>query len=68
MIINFYIGWVGCTDHLLNLSVNDVVRKVDEVQHFLVTTRHIVLFTRDSHLANEMLNKYQRSLGNETQI
>ncbi|CAF0995632.1 unnamed protein product [Rotaria sp. Silwood1] len=23
-------GWIGCTDHLINLSVHDVVRKLDE--------------------------------------
>lgn len=57
------LGWFGCMDHVLNLTVNDVIRKSDEVKTMLATTRHIVLFTRDSRLARELLNKYQNSLG-----
>jgi len=57
------LGWFGCTDHLINLCVNDTIRKLDEVQNIVVIVRHIVSFVRNSHLANETLNKYQRSFG-----
>ena len=57
------LGWLGCTDHLINLCINDVIRKRDEVKNMLPTVRHIVSFMRDSHLAKETLNKYQRSFG-----
>ncbi|CAF1597382.1 unnamed protein product [Adineta ricciae] len=60
---DFAKGWFGCTDHLLNLCVNDVIRKRDDVKNVLSTVRHIVSFVRNSHLAYETLNKYQRSLG-----
>ncbi|CAF1449987.1 unnamed protein product, partial [Rotaria sp. Silwood1] len=61
--VEFGKGWIGCTDYLVNLSVNDIIRKQDEVINMLSTIRYIVTYTRDSHLANEMLNKYQRSFG-----
>lgn len=57
------LGWFGCMDHLINLCVNDTVRKRDEVKTIISTVRHIVSFVRDSHLAKETLNKYQRSFG-----
>ncbi|CAF1541740.1 unnamed protein product [Adineta ricciae] len=50
------------TNHLLDLCVNDVIRKRDDVKNVLSTVRHIVFFVRNSHLAYETLNKYQRSL------
>lgn len=58
-----FLGWFGCADHLINLCVNDVIRKQGEVKNILITVRHIVSFVRDSHLARELLNKYQRSFG-----
>lgn len=57
------LGWLGCIDHLLNLCVNDVIRKREEVKSAFATVRQIVSFVRDSHLAFETLNKYQRSFG-----
>ena len=57
------LGWFGCTDHILNLTVNDVIRKSGEIKTMLATTRQIVLFTRNSRLASELLNKYQHALG-----
>jgi hypothetical protein len=57
------LGWVSCTDHLINLCVNDAIRKLNEVNNILEIVRHIVTFVRNSHLANETLNKYQRSFG-----
>ena len=56
------LGWFGCTDHILNLTVNDVIRKSGEIKTMLATTRQIVLFTRNSRLASELLNKYQGAL------
>ncbi|CAF4983738.1 unnamed protein product [Rotaria sp. Silwood1] len=59
---DFQKGWIGCTDHLINLIASDV-RNLDDVRNMLATTRYIISFTRDNHLAKEILNKYQRSLG-----
>ncbi|CAF2262836.1 unnamed protein product, partial [Rotaria magnacalcarata] len=55
--------WIGCTDHLINLCANDVVRNESKVIDVLSAVRNIVIFTRQSHLANETLHKFQRSLG-----
>ena len=27
------LGWFGCTDHILNLIVNDVIRKSGEIKN-----------------------------------
>ncbi|CAF2061490.1 unnamed protein product [Rotaria magnacalcarata] len=56
-------SWIGCTDHLINLCVTDIARGLDEVKNILSTVRYIILYTRQSHLANEILHKFQRSLG-----
>ncbi len=57
------LGWFGCTDHLINLCVNDAIRKLDDAKNVVAIVRHIVSFVRNSRLANETLNKYQSSLG-----
>jgi hypothetical protein len=55
-------------DHPINLTVSDVIRNMSEMKNVLASIRQIVMYTRDSHFALEMLNKYQKAFGKHTQI
>jgi hypothetical protein len=63
MFNSFFLGWFECTDHLINLCMNDTIRKLDQIKNIVGVVQQIVSFVRDSHLAKETLNKYQRSFG-----
>lgn len=58
-----FLGWFGCVDHIINLCVEDTVRKSDDIKKALGGVRRIVLFVRESHLAKETLHRYQTSFG-----
>ena len=40
------LGWIGCMDHLINLSVNDVIRNMSEMKNVLASIRQVVMYTR----------------------